>query len=105
VRIARKVAAACGQPHQTISVGDEFLSQFTQLAEQTVRITDGAMDVSGAAELYVNRVARQIAPVRLTGNYGSEILRRHVAFRPRLLFPETFSSDFVPQLAAASLTY
>src|SRR5262249_10586507 len=26
-RIARKVAAACGQPHQTISVGDEFLVQ------------------------------------------------------------------------------
>ena len=105
VRVARKVAAACGQPHQTISVGDEFLAQFTQLAEQTVRITDGAMDVSGAAELYVNRVARQIAPVRLTGNYGSEILRRHVAFKPRPLSREIFSPDFVPQLDVAVRTY
>lgn len=105
VRIARKIAAACGQPHQTISVGDEFLTQFPQLAEQTVHITDGAMDVSGAAELYVNRLARQIAPVRLTGNYGSEILRRHVAFKPRPLTEEIFSSDFVPQLAAAAQTY
>ena len=105
VRIARKVAAACGQPHQTISVGDEFLSQFKQLAEQTVRITDGAMEVSGAAELYVNRVARQIAPVRLTGNYGSEILRRHVAFRPRALPREMFSSDFVLQLDRAASSY
>src|SRR5262249_35353578 len=52
VRIGRKVAAACGQPHQTISVGDEFLAQFPRLAEQTVRVTDGALDVSGAAELY-----------------------------------------------------
>jgi asparagine synthase (glutamine-hydrolysing) len=105
VRIARKVAAACGQPHKTISVGDEFLSQFTQLAEQTVRITDGAMDVSGTAELYVNRVARQIAPVRLTGNYGSEILRRHVAFKPCPLTSDIFSPDFVPELAAAARTY
>ena len=105
VRIARKVAAACGQPHQTISVGDEFLAEFPRLAEQTVRITDGAMDVSGAAELYVNRLARQIAPVRLTGNYGSEILRRHVAFKPRALTSEMFSSDFLPQLAAAARTY
>jgi len=105
VRIARKVAAACGQPHQTISVGDEFLAQFPQFADQTVRITDGAMDVSGAAELYVNRVARHIAPVRLTGNYGSEILRRHVAFRPRPLSREIFSPDFVPELATAARTY
>ena len=105
VRIARKVAATCGQPHQTISIGDEFLAEFPQLAEQTVHLTDGAMDVSGAAELYVNRLARQIAPVRLTGNYGSEILRRHVAFKPRSLAEEMFSPDFVPQLSVAAHTY
>src|SRR5215471_11005615 len=58
VRIARKVAAACDQPHQTISIGDEFLAQFPRLAKQTICITDGAMDVTGAAELYVNRLAR-----------------------------------------------
>lgn len=105
VRIARKVAEACGQSHQTISVGDEFLSGFPRLAEQTVRITDGAMDVSGAPGLYVNRLARHIAPVRLTGNYGSEILRRHVAFKPCALSPGIFSSDIVPELAAAAHTY
>ncbi len=105
VRIARKVAAACSQPHQTISVGEEFLGQFPRLAEETVRITDGAMDVSGAAELYVNRLARQIAPVRLTGNYGSEILRRHVAFKPRALTPEIFSLDFNSHIVAAASTY
>ena len=63
------------------------------------------MDVSGAAELYVNRLARQIAPVRITGNYGSEILRRHVAFKPRALSPEIFSPDFISHIAAAVGTY
>jgi asparagine synthase (glutamine-hydrolysing) len=43
--------------------------------------------------------------VRLTGNYGSEILRRYVAFRPRALPPEMFSSDFLPELAAAAGAY
>jgi asparagine synthase (glutamine-hydrolysing) len=105
VRIARKVAAACSQPHQTISVGNEFLGQFPKLAEETVQITDGAMDVSGAGELYVNRLARQVAPVRLTGNYGSEILRRHVALKPRALHSEIFSRDFIPHLAAAASSY
>jgi asparagine synthase (glutamine-hydrolysing) len=105
VRIARKVAAACGQPHHTISVGDEFLAQFPQLAEQTVRISDGAMNVTGAVELYVNRLARRIAPVRLTGNYGSEILRGQVALKQHSLFPDIFSTQFVPQLEAAARTY
>ena len=105
VRIARKVAAACSQTHDIISVGDEFFAQFPRLAEETVQITDGAMEVSGAAELYVNRLARQIAPVRLTGNYGSEILRRHVAFKPRALTSEIFAPDFIPHFPAAASTY
>jgi asparagine synthase (glutamine-hydrolysing) len=105
VRIARKVANACGQPHQTISVGQEFLTQFPRLAEQTVYITDGAMDVTGAAELYVNRLARKIAPVRLTGNYGSEILRRHVAFKPRTLSSGLFSQDFASEIETAARSY
>jgi asparagine synthase (glutamine-hydrolysing) len=105
VRIARKVAAACHQPHQTISVGEEFLRHFPRLAEETIEITDGAMDVSGAAELYVNRLARQIAPVRLTGNYGSEILRRHVAFKPRALTAGMFSPDLNRHIVAAASTY
>lgn len=105
VRVARKVAKACGQLHHTISVGDEFLSQFPRLAEQTVRITDGAMDVSGAPGLYVNRLARHIAPIRLTGNYGSEILRRHVAFKPGAVSSEGLSPDFLPEIAAAADTY
>jgi asparagine synthase (glutamine-hydrolysing) len=105
VRIARKVAAACGQSHKTIPIGDEFLQQFPRLAEQSVYISDGAMDVTGAAELYANRLARQIAPVRLTGNYGSEILRRYVAFKPRTLPNEIFTPDFAGQFPAASATY
>jgi asparagine synthase (glutamine-hydrolysing) len=105
VRIARKVAATCGQPHKTIAVGDEFLAQFPRLAEQTVYISDGAMDVTGASELYVNRLARQIAPVRLTGNYGSEILRRYVAFKPRTYSGSMFAADFSKLLQGAAATY
>lgn len=105
VRLARRIAAVCGQTHTTISVGGEFLDEFPHLAEQAVYISDGAMDVTGAVELYVNRKARQIAPVRLTGNYGSEILRRHVAFKPRALAHEMFSADFYPLLPAAAAAY
>jgi asparagine synthase (glutamine-hydrolysing) len=96
VRIARRVAAICGQQHQVIPVADRFLEEFPSLADQTVYFTDGAMDVSGSPDLYVNRIARGIGPTRLTGNYGGEILRRIVAFKPMSLRTRVF-----PDLAAA----
>jgi asparagine synthase (glutamine-hydrolysing) len=105
VRIGRRVARACGQSHQTISLGDEFLKEFPALAEQSVAVSDGAMDVTGAAELYANRFAREIAPVRLTGNYGSEIIRRNVAFRPRSLPTGLFTPEMAQHAAAAARTY
>ena len=82
VRVARQVAGACGQSHQVITVGGEFLRRFHQYAEQTVYSTDGCAEVNRAPDLYLNQIAGQIAPVRMTGNYGGEILRRVRAFKP-----------------------
>lgn len=105
VRLGRRVAEACAQPHQVIPVGDGFLKEFPTLAAQAVSVSDGEMDVSGAVELYVNRLARAIAPVRLTGNYGSEILRGNVAFRPAALADGLISAELSPSVRAASATY
>jgi asparagine synthase (glutamine-hydrolysing) len=63
------------------------------------------MDVTGAVELYANRIARQIAPVRLTGNYGSEILRGNVAFRPRKLTETLLEPEFAQSVRTAGATY
>lgn len=105
VRIARQVAKICGQPHEVIPVGHEFLSQFSALAEKTVYLTDGAMDVSGAADLYVNRKVREVAPVRLTGNYGGEIFRSIIAFKPVRLLEGLFEPQFRELLGTAEQTY
>ena len=82
VKIARRAARLCQQPHSTIPVGAEFLSHFPDLAERAVYISDGTMDVTASLDLYVQSVARQIAPVRLSGVCGGEILRRLVMFKP-----------------------
>src|SRR5213595_2849832 len=82
VKIARRAARISHQPHKTILVGDDFLSQFPELAERAVYISDGTMDVTGSIDLYVQRLARRIAPVRVSGVCGGEILRRLVAFKP-----------------------
>jgi asparagine synthase (glutamine-hydrolysing) len=105
VKIARRIAMLCGQSHRTISVGADFLAKFPSLAEKAVFVSDGAMDVTGAVELYANRIARQIAPVRLTGNYGSEICRGNVAFRPGKLTEALLEPEFAQSVRTAGATY
>lgn len=105
VRIARQVAQACGQSHQTIPVGEQFLARFPHYAERAVYITDGCVEVNRAADLYLNEIARQIAPVRMTGNSGSEVLRAVRAFKPVAPPPGLFSADLSAYLRDAEATY
>jgi len=105
VIVARQVASACQQPHEVIPVGDEFLSRFPHYAERTVYLSDGCADVSRSPDLYVNERARQIAPVRMTGNYGSEILRRLRAFKPAEPAPGLFCPEFLSHAHSARETY
>ena len=105
VIVARQVARACGQPHQVICVGEDFLARFPAYAERTVYLTDGCAEVSRSADLYINEAARQIAPVRMTGNYGGEVLRRVRAFRPREPLSGLFSAGVLSAVRQAEETY
>jgi asparagine synthase (glutamine-hydrolysing) len=105
VRVARKVARACKQPFEVIDVGDEFLGSFPHYAERSVYLSDGCAGVKHAADLYVNERAAAVAPVRMTGNYGSEVLRRLPSFKPGKLPAGLFSQDFLSHLQAAEGTY
>lgn len=105
VRLARQLADASGFGHDTIGVTDDFFKQFPDLARRAVCDTDGEMDVMGSVEVFVNRVARQIAPVRITGNYGSEILRGNVAFKPMPISTAMFERSFAAQVRRSAATY
>jgi asparagine synthase (glutamine-hydrolysing) len=96
VVVARQVARACRQPHRVIPVGEDFLARFHHYAERTIYLTDGCVDVSHSADLYVNECAREVAPVRMTGNYGGEVLRGVRAFKPVEPAPGLFHPDVVP---------
>jgi asparagine synthase (glutamine-hydrolysing) len=105
VQVARKIAAICGQSHQTIPLDGRFLSDFPMLAEKAVYVTDGCKDVTGAADLYLHRVARKIAPVRLTGGNGGELLRQKVSFQPSPLTGDVFVPEIAPLAKLAAKTY
>ena len=79
--IAQRVAASRGIPHHALRVGGDFLASFAQQLDRTVYLSDGCAGVLGAHELSLSEQARQLAPVRLTGNFGSEVLRSMSTFK------------------------
>ena len=100
-RIAAKVAGACGLPHRLLRLDRDFFSDFADHADRSVYITDGYFGITGAHEVYFNNLARQLAPVRITGLFGSEILRGASTFKPIGLSPSLFHPDFEQAVCAA----
>jgi asparagine synthase (glutamine-hydrolysing) len=82
VTIGRRVAHAAGFEHTTLTIDKRFFYQFDALAKHVILSTDGNLELSGVPEAFVNGLSREISPIRLTGNYGSEVLRRYRSFMP-----------------------
>ncbi len=105
VRLARRVAQICRQPYQVVTVGKECLAKFPQYAERTLYLTDGCVDVSRSADLYNNKMARQIAPVRMVGTFGSEIIHGDVMFKHVPPARDLFQPEISAEIARAGETY
>jgi asparagine synthase (glutamine-hydrolysing) len=93
-RLAARVAQACGIEHQVLRIESDFLSDFASHADRTIYTTDGCLGVLGAHELYMNKRARSLAPVRLTGVFGGEILREVSFAKPLRLAPGLLNSEW-----------
>lgn len=104
VKLGRRVAEICQQPHQVITAGPEFLSKFAHYAERTIFLTDACVDLSRTADLYVQEKVREIAPVRMVGTYGSEILMQTVMFKAAAPSPGLFE-PLREQIGAGIETY
>jgi asparagine synthase (glutamine-hydrolysing) len=105
VKLARHLAKLSRQPYQTIPIDGVFLSQFPSLAEKVAYIGEGNLDASGTIDLFVQREARKIAPIRVTGTNGGELLRRLVMFKPMGVAQEMVNPDLGPSLSEAASTY
>ena len=97
-RLAARVAAACGLEHHVLRMGSDFFSNFATHADRTVYISDGYFGVTGAHEIYLNQLARELAPVRLGGAFGGEILREVSTFKPRPPLPKLTNPEFQQSL-------
>ena len=99
-RIGAQVAQTKGLDHYLLRIGADFVTNFGRYVDQTVWITDGCAGALGAHEIYLTALARKISPIRLTGNYGSEVLRGMSTFKAMHLASELFARSFRPMLDA-----
>jgi asparagine synthase (glutamine-hydrolysing) len=105
VLVARRVAKICQQPHTVIPVASDFLSRFPHYAERSVYLTDGCVDVSRSPDLYVSEKAREIAPVKIVGTYGSEILAQVPTFKPVQPVGGLFSPELLAHIPQVEASY
>ena len=105
VIVAREVARTCGQTHEVISMGQEFLAGFASYADRAIYLTDGCVDIGLAPDVYMNQRARQIAPVRMTGLYGGEVLRSVRMFKHSLPPAGLFRQELMGEFERARDTY
>jgi len=105
VLVARRVARVCGRPHQVISVDGDFLKHFPRYAERTMYLTEGCVDLSRSPDLYVSERAREIAPIKVVGTYGSEIIRQEPMFKPMATSPGLFGAELLSEVQKAATTY
>jgi asparagine synthase (glutamine-hydrolysing) len=104
-RIGRQVAESAGQPHQTIRLADAFLSNVPSYLERAVYLSEGCTSVINARNVYVNQRAREIAPIRMTGNYGGEVLRRIRMFKPIDPAPGLFQPELMAHVRQTRQAY
>ena len=95
VRIAPKVATACGQSHKTLRLDDGLLlKEYPSHVEKATYISDGLEGTNKADVINFNKMARKIAPVRMTGKYGSQVLKGIFGFEARPPYMHLIHEEF-----------
>jgi len=101
-RVASAIAAQCEQSHQVLRLDKNFLTGIGADFERAVYTSDGYLGLAGSAELYLNRLAKQVAPARVTGNWGGELMRGVRAFKfraPKGEFLRSPIRELLPEVA------
>jgi asparagine synthase (glutamine-hydrolysing) len=104
ISIARKVAQTCNQPYKVVRLDRTFFSDFSRLAEKTIYVTDGNAEILRTHDMFLNKLARDVAPIRVTGKFGSEIIRDHSMFYASSYWQGLFSKEFQQHIETAVKT-
>jgi asparagine synthase (glutamine-hydrolysing) len=99
-RLASQIADVKGLKHQVLCIEPDFLRDFGSYLDRTITATDGCAGATASHEIYFNARARELSPIRLTGNFGSEIFRSVSTFKPLGLRRELLSDEYAAAVAS-----
>jgi asparagine synthase (glutamine-hydrolysing) len=105
VRLAPAVARACNQQHFHLKIEDADLHRnYEKYLQESIYMTDGVTSVDTIDSIPFNRMAREIAPIRVTGKYGSQVMKHVLGFKERAVTPDLINADFNKFLSAGRET-
>jgi asparagine synthase (glutamine-hydrolysing) len=103
VCLGRKVSSLYGFEHHTIRLEKQFLLDYSKHLAEGIYITDGLADATDIDELYLSNLVRNIATIKLTGKFGSQVLGRvRRALRNRLPDMQLINPAFRDYVVSAS---
>ena len=102
VKIGREVATKLGYSHRTLRAENQLIAEFQNYLDRSIYISDGCASALSSHELFFSEKARAIAPVRLTGNFGSEVLRSMSTLKPLSLAEGLIDSEFASSIVGAT---
>jgi asparagine synthase (glutamine-hydrolysing) len=107
VRIAPLVAEASGQSHTFLELDEnDYLKNYPEIVTQMIYASDGLGSAEQADLFCFNRMSREVAPVRMSGKYGTEVLKNGRGLKGEAAPREgLIREEFRPFLAAARETY
>jgi asparagine synthase (glutamine-hydrolysing) len=106
MRLAPRVAKAANQPHIALRLDDKkFLSDYPFYVKRSIYISDGLDNVESADVIEFSKMARQVAPVRMTGIYGSQVLKSVSGLVERLPYEQLIHHQFKKHIHKAHETY
>lgn len=105
VQISSKISSLVGIEHYPIIFDEKFQFQLHDYLNKAISISEGCIGLEGAAELYGNEVIREKATIRITGNYGSELLRGICAFKFSRIDKKIVTEDFDFHITAGQKSF
>ena len=101
--IGARIAAMCGLSHASLRIDPQWLETFAEQVDRTVWSTDGTAGATTAHEVFLTGRGRELGRVRLTGNFGSEVLRGMSTLKAWTPPDDLLAREFLPDFEAQYL--
>ena len=106
VRYAPKVAKTLNLKHKIIPLDEtEYFSEYPSRVVKSIYLSDGLQNVAMTDMLYFSEKSRDIAQIRISGMYGSQVIKKVWGLKKRLPYEKLLNSYFIKYINMAEETY